>query len=294
MADPKKNPLIGAFRAPVPGAPPDTPAPPGTEKPPAAGATKPIDEKKGPEAPKVPTDAIAKPADGKKGPEAPKAAMDTPAKPTDGKKGPEPPKAPTDTPAKPTDGKKGPEPPKAPTDTPAKPAEGKKEPEAPKVPAGAPADKKQVSGKPGDEKGQEEPSQNLRFVAFSKIKPLPGTYVKDEPRKDYSGLIADIQKNGLQKPVILRKSEKEDEFQLVDGFHRCKALEEVGQLEIRADVYEMSLAQAAEYRKGHWDKPLMPVPGKLLPYPPEEPAKADKTPEPLLGRSRRMRNCPKT
>ncbi|MFR3921645.1 MAG: hypothetical protein ACLTYN_06350 [Dysosmobacter welbionis] len=25
MADPKKNPLIGAFRAPVPGAPPDTP-----------------------------------------------------------------------------------------------------------------------------------------------------------------------------------------------------------------------------------------------------------------------------
>ena len=28
MADPKKNPLIGAFRAPVPGAPPDTPAPP--------------------------------------------------------------------------------------------------------------------------------------------------------------------------------------------------------------------------------------------------------------------------
>ena len=293
MADPKKNPLIGAFRAPVPGAPPDTPAPPGTEKPPAAGATKPIDEKKGPEAPKVPTDAIAKPADGKKGPEAPKAAMDTPAKPTDGKKGPEPPKAPTDTPAKPTDGKKGPEPPKAPTDTPAKPAEGKKEPEAPKVPAGAPADKKQVSGKPGDEKGQEEPSQNLRFVAFSKIKPLPGTYVKDEPRKDYSGLIADIQKNGLQKPVILRKSEKEDEFQLVDGFHRCKALEEVGQLEIRADVYEMSLAQAAEYRKGHWDKPLMPVPGKLLPYPPEEPAKADKTPEPPAGKEPEDEELPK-
>ena len=273
MADPKKNPLIGAFRAPVPGAPPDTPAPPGTEKPPAAGATKPIDEKKGPEAPKVPTDAIAKPADGKKGPEAPKAAMDTPAKPTDGKKGPEPPKAPTDTPAK--------------------PAEGKKEPEAPKVPAGAPADKKQVSGKPGDEKGQEEPSQNLRFVAFSKIKPLPGTYVKDEPRKDYSGLIADIQKNGLQKPVILRKSEKEDEFQLVDGFHRCKALEEVGQLEIRADVYEMSLAQAAEYRKGHWDKPLMPVPGKLLPYPPEEPAKADKTPEPPAGKEPEDEELPK-
>ena len=33
MADPKKNPLIGAFRAPVPGAPPDTPAPPEGGKP---------------------------------------------------------------------------------------------------------------------------------------------------------------------------------------------------------------------------------------------------------------------
>ena len=324
MVDTKKNPLIGAFRAPVPGAPPDTPAPPGTEKPPADGATKPIDEKKGPEVPKVPADtpakstdgkkgqeapkaptdtpvkpadgkkgqeapkapadAPAKPTNGKKGPEAPKTPTDTPAKPADGKKEPETPKTPTDTPAKPDDGKKGPEAPKAPADTPAKPAEGKKEPEAPKVPAGAPADKKQVSGKPRDEKGQEAPPQNLRFVALSKIKPLPGTYVKDEPRKDYSGLIADIQKNGLQKPVILRKSEKEDEFQLIDGFHRCKALEQAGMLEVRADVYEMSLAQASEYRKGHRDKPLMPVPGKLVPYPPEEPAKADKAPEaPAVG-----------
>lgn len=54
MADPKKNPLIGAFRAPIPGAPPDTPAPPEAGKPPAAGAAKPIDEKKGQEAPKAP------------------------------------------------------------------------------------------------------------------------------------------------------------------------------------------------------------------------------------------------
>lgn len=56
MADPKKNPLIGAFRAPVPGAPPDTPAPPGAEKPSAAGATKPADGKKGQEAPKAPAE----------------------------------------------------------------------------------------------------------------------------------------------------------------------------------------------------------------------------------------------
>ena len=351
MADPKKNPLIGAFRAPVPGAPPDTPAPPEAGKPPAAGAAKPIDEKKGQEAPQAPAGTTPTPADGKKEPEAPKAPADTSAKPADGKKEPEAPKAPAGTTPKPTDGKKGPEAPKAPADTSAKPADGKKEPEAPKAPADplpkpthekkgpeapkAPADTsaKPADGKKGQEapkapadtpakptnekKGQEEPkaptdtsakpadgkkspvsdpskpkdekeqeprSPNLRFVALSKIKPLPGTYVKDEPRKDYSGLIADIKKNGLQKPVILRKSEKEDEFQLVDGFHRCKALEQAGMLEVRADVYEMSLAQASEYRKGHRDKPLMPVPGKLVPYPPEEPAKADKAPEaPAVG-----------
>ena len=351
MADPKKNPLIGAFRAPVPGAPPDTPAPPEAGKPPAAGAATPIDEKKGQEAPKTPASTTPKPADGKKEPEAPKAPVDplakptnekkgqeapkTPAgtipKPTDGKKEPEAPKTPVDPFAKPTNEKKEPEAPKTPADPPAKPADGKKEPEAPKAPADplakptnekkgqeapkapadtsakpadekkgqeapkAPADtpakpadgkKSPVSdpSKPKDEKEQEPRSPNLRFVALSKIKPLPGTYVKDEPRKDYSGLIADIKKNGLQKPVILRKSEKEDEFQLVDGFHRCKALEQAGMLEVRADVYEISLAQASEYRKGHRDKPLMPVPGKLVPYPPEEPAKADKAPEaPAVG-----------
>ena len=291
MADPKKNPLIGAFRAPVPGAPPDTPAPPEAGKPPAAGAAKPIDEKKGQEAPKAPAGTTPKPADGKKEPEAPKAPADTSAKPADGKKEPEAPKAPADTSAKPADGKKGQEAPKAPADTPAKPTNEKKGQEEPKAPtdtSAKPADGKKspVSdpSKPKDEKEQEPRSPDLRFVALSKIKPLPGTYVKDEPRKDYSGLIADIKKNGLQKPVILRKSEKEDEFQLVDGFHRCKALEQAGMLEVRADVYEMSLAQASEYRKGHRDKPLMPVPGKLVPYPPEEPAKADKAPEaPAVG-----------
>ena len=291
MADPKKNPLIGAFRAPVPGAPPGTPAPPEAGKPPAAGAAKPIDEKKGQEAPKAPAGTTPKPTDGKKGPEAPKASADTSAKPADGKKEPEAPKAPAAPLTKPTNEKKGPEAPKAPADTPAKPTNEKKGQEEPKAPTDAsakPADGKKspVSdpSKPKDEKEQEPRSPDLRFVALSKIKPLPGTYVKDEPRKDYSGLIADIKKNGLQKPVILRKSEKEDEFQLVDGFHRCKALEQAGMLEVRADVYEMSLAQASEYRKGHRDKPLMPVPGKLVPYPPEEPAKADKAPEaPAVG-----------
>ena len=347
MADPKKNPLIGAFRTPVPGTPPSHPAPPADQPPetpkvPVDTPTKPADGKKEPEAPKVPADAPAKSVDGKKVPERPKAPVDTPAKSVDrkkvpepskvpadttpksadGKKEPEAPKPPLDTPAKPANEKKGQEAPKAPADPPAKPANEKKGQEAPKAPADPPAkptsekkgqekpkapvdtsakpadgkkspvsdpskpkdEKEQEASKvtadtPANPKEQESRSPDLRFVALSKIKPLPGTYVKDEPRKDYSSLIADIKKNGLQKPIILRKSEKEGEFQLVDGFHRCKALEQAGMLEVRADVYEMTLVQANEYRRGHREKPLMPVPGKLVPYPPEEPAKADKTPE---------------
>ena len=186
-----------------------------------------------------------------------------------------------------SDRKKVPEPSKVPADTPTKPAEGKKEPKSPKAPADTSA-KAAAEEKDGPDKEPE-----LRFVPLFKIKPLPGTYVKDEPRKDYSGLIADIKKNGLQKPIILRKSEKEGEFQLVDGFHRCKALEQAGMLEVRADVYEMTLAQASEYRRGHRDKPLMPVPGKLVPYPPEEPAKADKAPEPPAGKELEDEELPK-
>ena len=327
MADPKKNPLIGAFRTPVPGTPPSHPTPPADQPPetpkvPVDTPTKPADGKKEPEASKAPADAPAKSVDGKKVPERPKAPVDTPAKSVDRKKVPEPSKVPADTTPKSADGKKEPEAPKPPLDTPAKPANEKKGQEAPKAPADPPAkptsekkgqekpkapadtsakpadgkkspvsdpskpkDKKEqeaskvTADTPANPKEQESRSPDLRFVALSKIKPLPGTYVKDEPRKDYSGLIADIKKNGLQKPIILRKSEKEGEFQLVDGFHRCKALEQAGMLEVRADVYEMTLAQASEYRRGHRDKPLMPVPGKLVPYPPEEPAKADKTPE---------------
>ena len=341
MADPKKNPLIGAFRTPVPGTPPSHPAPPADQPPetpkvPVDTPTKPADGKKEPEAPKVPADAPAKSVDGKKVPERPKAPVDTPAKSVDRKKVPEPSKVPADTTPKSADRKKEPEAPKPPLDTPAKPANEKKGQEAPKAPADPPAkptsekkgqekpkapvdtsakpadgkkspvsdpskpkdEKEQEASKvtadtPANPKEQESRSPDLRFVALSKIIPLPGTYVKDEPRKDYSGLIADIKKNGLQKPIILRKSEKEGEFQLVDGFHRCKALEQAGMLEVRADVYEMTLAQASEYRRGHRDKPLMPVPGKLVPYPPEEPAKADKAPEPPAGKELEDEELPK-
>ena len=193
MADPKKNPLIGAFRSPVPGPAPSAPA----EKDPklagqtpaadpktvqAAGTAAPVKpgETPGNEAPKGKTDGATPtaPTDGKKPQEPPKAADPkgktdgaTPAAPTDGKKPEELPKA-TDpkgktdgaAPTAPTDGKKPEEPPKA-TDpkgktggtTPTAPTDGKKSEEPPKD-----ADPKGKTGgtthaAPTDEKKPEEP-----------------------------------------------------------------------------------------------------------------------------------------
>lgn len=271
MPSEKKNPLIGAFREPAqepssPAEPPQgtTPAPVVETAPAKAGEVKkPIEPSKAAEvkaAPPVPE----KPGEVKKPAEKPKAVEDKgkkpePAKVEEGKKL---------APAKADEGKKPAEPAKATTEDKGKPA-----------PAKADEGKKPEPAK-GDEKKPAEAvkSPNLRFVALSKIVPLPGTYVKDEPREDYSELIAGIKKNGMEKPVILRNGDK-DTFQLVDGFHRCKALEKAGMLEVRADVYDMTLKEASDYRRNHRKQPDLPIPGKLIPYPPLEPEKA-KTPAP--------------
>ena len=193
MADPKKNPLIGAFRSPVPGPVPSDPAekdPKLANQPPAAapkavqtaGTAAPVKPGEapgnGPPKEKANGNAPASPTDGKK-PEEPPKSMDpksktdgaAPAAPTDGKKPQEPPKAAdpkgkTDgaTPAAPTDGKKPEEPPKA-TDpkgktggtTPTAPTDGKKPEEPPKD-----ADPKGKTGgttpaAPTDGKKPEEP-----------------------------------------------------------------------------------------------------------------------------------------
>lgn len=131
MSDEKKNPLIGAFRAPVPGT-----APPTSIKGEESTPTKAEEAKKPTELPKVP-------ADGKAVQEA------TSAKNGEAKKPAEPPKSPTDgkaeqevTPAETGEAKKPVEPPKSPTDgkakqeaTPAKTEEAKKPAEPSKVPA---------------------------------------------------------------------------------------------------------------------------------------------------------------
>ena len=310
MANKKENPLIGSFRAPVPGEPPPagptedkkpTEPPKAAPDPKATGTTpaKADEGKKPAEPPKAAPDPKAtgttptKADEGKKPAEPPKAAPDSeatgtaPVKADEGKKPAEPPKAAPDskatgtTPAKADEGKKSAEPPKAVPDpkatgtTPAKADEGKKPAEPPK---GAP-DPKAAGAAPakgGEGKSQEQ--ADLRFVKLADIKPLPGTYVKDTPRKDYKDLIDSIKKSGLEKPVILRQGEK-GEYQLVDGFHRCEALKQAGMLEVRADVYEMPLPEASRYRKEHRDKPDIPIPGKLIPPHPAEPEKPAEPPK---------------
>ena len=244
MANKKANPLSGAFRSPAP-----------DESPPK-------EEKKSAELPKTALD--------------PKAAGTTPAKADEEKKPTEPPKAVPD--------------PKATGTTPAKAGEEKKPTEPPKaVPAPkatgttpAKADEEKKPTEPPKAVSDPKATDNLRFVKLTDIRPLPGTYVKDIPRKDYKDLIDSIQKSGLEKPVILRQGEKGD-YQLVDGFHRCEALKQAGILEVRADVYEMPLSAANLYRKGHRDRPDLPIPGKLVPLHPAEPPKEAELPIATIG-----------
>ena len=222
-----------------------------------------------------------KPAEPPKDTPGPKATGTTPAKDGEGKKPAEPPKAAPDpkatgdTPAKDSKDKKPDAPPKgtpdpkATGDTPVKGSEGKK-PDAPPKDAPDPKAAGVAPAKGGEGKSQEQ--ADLRFVKLADIKPLPGTYVKDTPRKDYKDLIDSIKKSGLEKPVILRQGEK-GEYQLVDGFHRCEALKQAGMLEVRAELYEMPLTEASRYRKEHRDKPDLPIPGKLIPLHPAEPEK---------------------
>ena len=202
-----------------------------------------------------------KPAEPPKGAPDPKATGATPTK--DGKE------------QKPAEPPKGAPDPKATGATPVKGGEGQKPAEPPKA-APDPEATGATPTKDGEGKSQEQ--AGLRFVKLADIKPLPGTYVKDTPRKDYKELIDSIKKSGLEKPVILRQGEK-GEYQLVGGFHRCGALKQAGMLEIRADVYEMPLTEASRYRRDHRDKPDLPIPGKLVPLHPAEPEKPAEPPK---------------
>ena len=166
MADPKKNPLIGAFRSPVPGSVPSDPA----EKDLKPASLTPAADPKTVQT--VGTAAPVKPGEAPgNGPPKEKADGNAPAAPTEAKKPEEPPKATapkgkTDGTAlaAPTDGKKPEEPPKAAdpkgkTDgtAPTAPTDGKKPQEPPK--AADPKGKTDgtASAAPTDGKKPEEP-----------------------------------------------------------------------------------------------------------------------------------------
>ena len=174
MSNEKKNPLIGAFRTPVAGAPP-TPAPPipaKETKPPilSPAAVKPGEVKKPAEPAK--DDKVAK--DGR-----PVAAPVTPAKPDEGKKPAEPAK--DDKAAK--DGKSA----TAPV-TPAKPDEGKKPAELAKddkaAKDGKPAAAPSVPVNPDESKKPAEPAKDDKAAKDSKPTAAPSAPVKpDESKK---------------------------------------------------------------------------------------------------------------
>ena len=165
-------------------------------------------------------------------------------------------------------------------DTPDHPAEAPAEPAPADGPAPEQADQGDAPAEPAeapaepvaaDAPNPEHPE--ARFVKLADIKPLPGTFVKDTPREDYTELLDSIKTHGLEKPIILRQDEQGG-FQLVDGFHRCEAMKQAGMLEILADVYDMNPLVANRYRKEHRTDPNLPIPGTLLPAHPskEEPA----------------------
>lgn len=270
MADPKKNPLIGAFRTPAPGEP--SPGKVEEEKPPEPPKLTPeasstaipdkIEEKKPLEPPKVPPKVANAATPGRvekeKPPELPNAMPKTTGVATSSKVK----EKKSTEPLKPTPKTAG-------SATPSK-VEEKKPPE-PLKPASKTAGAT-VPSRVEEKKPPELPKdQNLRYVQLSDIQPLPGTYVKDTPRTDYNDLIDSIKKSGLEKPVILRRAEKGG-YQLVDGFHRCEALKRAGMLEVRADVYDMTIFDASRYRKEHRTNPDLPIPGTLVPLYPDTPS----------------------
>ena len=93
------------------------------------------------------------------------------------------------------------------------PSEAPADPEAADTPAPEQADQGEAPGgppeAPADPVAADEPTpQHLeaRFVKLADIVSLPGTYVKDTPREDYTELLDSIKAHGLEKPIIDRKS----------------------------------------------------------------------------------------
>lgn len=273
MADEKKNPLIGAFRAPVPGAappnkPPEPPKAPADGKP-AGPATpdKPSEEKKPVEPSKAPADGKpvgpavpGKPGEEKKPVEPSKAPADGkpigPAalgKPGEEKKPAEPPKAPADGkpagpagPGKPGEEKKPAEPPKGPTDgkpagtaAPGKPGDVKKPIEPPKAPVDGKPTGPAAPAKSGEEK--KPTAEGNAPTPPSAEDEIPKNFTLPITKTGQSEIITTLKVSEISKfeghPFNVK--DDQDMWDLVESVKQFGVLEPVVVIPRKAGGYEM-------------------------------------------------------
>ena len=264
MADPKKNPLIGAFRAPALGSAPPATAEdtPKATTPVQATAPKTMELPKG-APPKSQTNDVAPatPIEGKK-PQKPPKAEDLKGKaegaatttPAEGKKSEEPPKA-TDpkgkaegaAPAGPTEGKKPEEPPKA-TDpkgkaegaAPAGPTEGKKPEEPPKTTDSKGKAEKAAPSTPTETKKPEKPTRTptpkVEIVSATAQKVAAST--QDEIPSDFSLTIVPNDKLGTVAMMPI---------DLIDDFegHPFAVRDDADMKELVASIKQVGLLEPA-------------------------------------------------
>lgn len=116
--------------------------------------------------------------------------------------------------------------------------------------------------------------EQSRNIPIEKIHDLPGLEDNKQPDKAYGSLVSSILINGVKEPVILRSMEN-DEYQLVAGYRRKRAVELAKLQEIPALIYDMTEKEALEYRAKAGKDPKTPIPGKFVEDAAEEKAKAD-------------------
>lgn len=116
--------------------------------------------------------------------------------------------------------------------------------------------------------------EKSRNIPIEKFHDLPGLEDIKQPDKAYGSLVSSILINGVKEPVILRPTEN-DEYQLVAGYRRKRAVELAKLQEIPALIYDMTEKEALEYRAKAEKDPKTPIPGKLMEEAAVEKAKAD-------------------
>lgn len=116
--------------------------------------------------------------------------------------------------------------------------------------------------------------EKSRNIPMEKIHDLPGMEDSKEPDKAYGSLVSSILINGVKEPVILRPMEN-DEYQLVTGYRRKRAVELAKLQDIPALIYDMTEKEALEYRAKAAKDPKTPIPGKFVEDAAEEKAKDD-------------------